>query len=78
METCANLLFQIWLFLSWYNLALGVENIIKLNWDFVPIIDFKKVLVLFYTLSNHTVPQADPGLFFVLSIPTMPKILYDP
>ena len=52
METCANLLFQIWLFLSWYNLALGVENIIKLNWDFVPIIDFKNVLVLFYTLSK--------------------------
>ena len=26
----------------------------------------------------HTGPQAEPGLFFVSSIPTMPKILYDP
>ena len=26
----------------------------------------------------HTGPQADGGFFFVLSIPTMPKILYDP
>ena len=29
-------------------------------------------------IADHTVPQADLGLFFVTSVPTMPNILYDP